>query len=423
MTIEITRPLMTLTDTGGAVIAAAQSACECLVSAENAGAGIYTLSRPEIDFTVMGGVVALVPATDPPPVVIPPPATGSLIEDQAQTMQPGEWRNLRHLTTWPDKDTGRSFKSFQVVYRPDGTAITDGMGWTQDIAYHNGKLIMLLMRSNYPDLMVMEPDGRFWKTMQVPGVFGGGRRPFNRLAWDDTYLYYFPGNISASLIGMAVRTPLANPGVFEEILPGFGYSRQSTNGSCAFTYVPEWGRFYSFAQEGTIRSIALGESQWTLHGYAPKDEYGVQASGYAGAIVHNPIKNELVAFGGQYFGTNPPCDHKAVVMRDPFGQIEALPDLKDDKGNLLHFRANMGKLFIDPRDGAYLMQSVGPEMIIYRNNDWSKPWTLYEDMLAAGRPLSNWETYAPLHLVPGTDVYVFLSNINGLLLHRLKDLP
>lgn len=408
--VSVRFPRIKLQDDAGDLIGEFNSVRDAISAVSDSASGTYSLVRDNARLYIR-------PTPDRTPGL-------NLIEEEAATMQPGEWRNLKDKTFWPGKNHDLSFKGFQTVYWPDGRAITDGMGWTQDIALHNGRLIMLLMRSNYPDLMVMEPDGHFWRKNHIDGVLGGGRRPFNRLAYDDEFLYYFPGAVEKLQIGMAVRTPLDNPGEFEVAIPaGFDFVDQDSSGNFAVTYVKEWGRFYSFAQYGYIRSIAIGETEWTIHGQAPVDDFGVRASGYAGAIVYNPVRDELVAFGGQYFGNNPPCDHKAVRMTEPFGEISALPDLENEQGDRLSFRSNMAKLFIDPRDGAYLMQPVGPEHLIYRNDDFSKPWTLYEDMRAIGGPLSHWETYAPLALIPNTDVYVFLSNINGLVLHRLKDLP
>ena len=409
--VSVRFPPIKVFDYDGVKVVTGDSVKECLVALSPGG---YTLVRDDALVTV-GEVVE-------PPIEPPTPVTG-LLAEQAATMRPGEWRNIRALTTWPGKDHGVSFKQFQTVYTSnDLTNTADGIGWTHDLGYYKGTLIILAMRSGPVSLIVMRPDGKFERTDYPVGYIGGGRRPFNRLAQDETYLYYCPAQAEVEKvdIGMILKTPLDNPGEWTIAIPhGFGNPKQDSTGNFAMTYAPAWGRFYSFSQGGYIRSIAYGETQWTLHGRSPLDADGIRATGYAPLICFNPMREEIIFFGGQTFGDTTPAGHKICAMRSPFGAIESLPDMVGHDGNRMAVAAATDKLFIDHRNGDYILQHNTQYMV--RSSD-ARSWTLYEDLHEVGQPFSYWETYAPLARVDNTDVFVFMSNINGIVLHRLNEL-
>lgn len=343
----------------------------------------------------------------------------ALLTSEAATLEPGEWRNIAHLTTWPGKGDGVSFKDFQYVTSIDGSdGGADGMGWTQDLVYHEGKLMLLLMRDRFQRaLMVMEPDGEWWRRNQPEGFDRGGRRPFNRLTSDGEYLYFFPRHPSRPEMGYMIRTPLDNPGKFERYGIGFGDDQIDTVGSFAATYVAEWDRFFAFTSGGKIWSWSHGERLWFYHGRTPVDEAGARASGYAGVIVYNPVKDELIVMGGQSFGDSPTAGHKVVRLTAPRGDIEPLPDMKKPDGSKLVYTSAQNKLIVDPRDGSYLQ--LDRKGIMYRNDSAGGTWSVYED-LRDSKPFGRYELYAPYAHIPGTDVIVFVSHIRGVVLHRLQ---
>lgn len=351
-------------------------------------------------------------ATDPDPEPEPIPGDG-LIPTQAETMKPGEWRNLMDHT---NLSAGSEFQSFQRVHGTDGgDASADGIGWTQDLVYHKGKLLILAMRDRSPVALIgMEPDGTFWRKDDLP--LGGGRRPFNRLAQDDEYLYYFQGQLSQQNIGEGVRTPLDNPGEFEKIIPGFGDDQADSVGNFSVTYVPDWGRFYAISPGGIVWSFAVGDSDWHRHGRTPYEGEG-RVSGYTSAIVWNSTQKELVFVGGQGYGSPPGSDKAVARMTNPNGEIEHLPDLHDADGKPLRYTSAEGKLIVEP-DGGYWLQVGRWDM--YRALEVSGPYHHYLNLQEVGRPIGNYESYAPVHRVPGTDVYAFLSHRYGLVLHRLE---
>ena len=351
-------------------------------------------------------------------------ATGLILE-QAALMAPGEWRNLAHLTTWPGKDEGVSFKSFQYVGPINGgSGGADGMGWTQQLVEHDGKLMMVLSRSQFERaLMVMEADGRFWRINQPEGFDSnaghpGGRRPFNRLTQDEDYLYFAPSDSPRTEMGWLIRTPLDSPGVFERVGPPFRDTQVDGVGSFAITYVKEWGRFYAYTPGGKIWSRAPEETEWHLHERLPRNDDGRRLSGYAGLLLWNSVKRELAIVGGQNFGSSPRTSYMQYRLTEPFGAPELMADRVGPDGERMLWGSGSSKLIVDPRDGGYLFLKSN---VLYRAPDLASPYTVYED-LTGSLPFGRYEPYCPFALIPGTDVIAFISHIRGLVLHRLKPL-
>lgn len=356
------------------------------------------------------------------------PAKGAdLIIEQAALMRPGEWRNIAHLTSWPGKDDGVGFKSFQYVRPIDGgEGGADGMGWTQTLVHHRGRLMMVLSRSQYQRaLMIMEPDGHFWRIDQPVGFDSnanhpGGRRPFNRLTQDAQYLYFAPADMPPTEMGWFIRTPLESPGDFERFGVPIGDSQMDGVGNFAVTYVPEWTRFYAYTPGGKIWSWAEGESEWLYHGRLPSDpaDENRRLSGYAGLLLWNSVKNELAIVGGQTFGNRPRTSYKSYRLTDPLGSPELLPDRTNAEGERMPWSSGGSKLIVDPRDGSYLFLRSN---VLYRSCTLGGHYHLFEDLRDA-QPFGAYEPYAPYTHLPDSEVIVFLSHIRGLILYRLREL-
>ncbi len=341
-------------------------------------------------------------------------------------MSPGEWKNIQHLTSWPGKDEGISFKSFQYVSPiGGGSGGADGMGWTQQLVEYDGKLMMILSRSQYQRaLMVMEADGSFWRVNQPHGfdsnaAHPGGRRPFNRLTQDEDYLYFAPSDSPRTEMGWLIRTPLNNPGAFERVGPSFGDTQVDGVGSFAVTFVPEWGRFYAYTPGGKIWSRTPDDGEWHLHERLPPNDEGHRLSGYAGLLLWNSIKQELAIVGGQNFGSGPKTSYMQYRLTEPLGAPELMADRIRPDGERMLWGSGSSKLIVDPRDGGYIyLHGRGP---LYRAPDLSSPYSLYED-ISGFLPFGQYEPYSPFALIPGTDVIAFISHIRGVVLHRLKPL-
>lgn len=357
----------------------------------------------------------------------PPPApTGGLLADEAVTMAPGEWRNLAAKTTWPGKDTGTTFKGFQYV------GIADGMGWTQPAVYHNGALMMLLCRDQGEQaLLHMDSAGNFSRIDEpvgfgADGTRNGGRRPFHRLMQDAEYLYFAPRG-GKTTMGHLIRTPLDNPGVFEVVGPDIGDDQMDTTGNFSMIWVEEWGRFYAFTPGGNlggkIWSRAPADTGWTLHPRMDQDVSGFTLSGFSGQLIWNPIKQEIMVSGGQQFGDSPQTSYKAYRITSPLGKPEMLADRRYPDGTLYYWQHGNSKCIIHPADGSYLFhwREPGVRWQWYRSVTGGGTMHLFDDFDAI-RPWGGYESFAVLALIPGTNVYAYISHIEGLGLYRPKAL-
>ncbi|MGL1832975.1 hypothetical protein ACKVEX_05135 [Rhodocyclaceae bacterium SMB388] len=357
-----------------------------------------------------------------------PARAAGLIYEQAALMAPGEWRNIGHLTNWPGKNDGTSFKSFQYVRRTDGgDGGADGMGWTNVLVEYQGKLMMVFSRSSFEHgLMVMEADGTFWRLNHPQGFTEGkasdpgGRRPFNRLSSDGEHLYFAPADARYEM-GYLIRTPLKTPGVFERIGPSFNDGQMDDVGNFAVTYVPDWGRFYAYTPGGKVWSWAIDESDWTLHGRLPTNAEGRRPTGYAGYLLWNEIKQELAIIGGQHFDRRQPSvSYMQYRLTEPLGAPERMADRRNSDGGLLNWSSNTSSMLIDPRDGGYIFRP-GTDTIWFKANDLNSPFVEFDDM-GGTQPFGRYNYWAPHIRLPGTDVIAFIHHINGLILWRLPAL-
>lgn len=359
------------------------------------------------------------PPIDPPPPVDPPDdpppvVTGNLLLDAAGTLAPGEWRRV--ATTWPGKDTGRTFKQFQTVSTPGGGS-ADGMGWTERLVEHQGELLLPLMRDAFNKaLAVMDAQGN-WKRIEAPAGWSARkeRRPFNRWFRDERYAYFSPSD-SKTAMGYFLRTPLEDPGVFERYGIPIGDDQMDTVGNFSTCLAHEWGRFFAYTPGGKLYSWADGETAWRDHfSHIPKGE---RNSGYAGTVIWNPVKREIITIGGQTFGANPDPSYRVLRLTAPDGKAEIFDATFEDGTPIPAITAGSSRFIVHPVTGEYLM--LYRSGVMYRSDD-AVHWTVYEDLTAL-KPWGAWEQYCPwVHLSGTPDVLVMVSHIMGVWLHRLKD--
>lgn len=357
----------------------------------------------------LAGATSAPPDPIPPPQPPqPPPVTGNgLLYDIASTLTPGEWRRVD--TTWPGKADGKTFKDFQYV------EVADGMGWSERLVEYNGTLLFPLMRDKPPTaLMGMTADGDWWRIEHPQGwsLTDGERRPFNRHFRDDTYFYWAPSDEKV-LMGYFLRTPLANPGVFERYGIPIGDSQMDTVGNFSVCLAEDWGRFFAYTPGGKLRSWAEGETAWREHAaHIPKNE---RSSGYAGTVIWNPIRKEIISIGGQYFGTNPDVSNRGLRVTAPDAPAELFYATLPDGAPMLGITAANERFTYHPVTGEYLQ--LYDDGVIYRSPDGAQ-WSVYQDLRDL-KPWGNWEQYIPWTRLGETDCLVAVSHIEGVWLHRV----
>jgi hypothetical protein len=352
-------------------------------------------------------VVVEPPPVEPPPVVVPPPVAGTgLLYAEAATLQPGEWRQVE--TTWPGKDTGTTFKSWQYV------EVADGMGWSERLVEYHGTLLFPLMRDKPPTaLMVMSADGQ-WRRIEHPEGWSrtdGERRPFNRHFRDATYFYWAPSDLKTAM-GYTLRTRLDSPGVFERYGLPIGDSQMDTVGNFSMC-LSGWGRFFAYTPGGKLRSWAEGEPAWREHSTAiPKAE---RASGYAGTVIWHPLRGEIFAIGGQTFGDNIDQSDRIQVVRAPDAPSVPLRAVLPDGSPMLGVRSAQCRFLPHPTRPEYLC--IYNDGVLYRSTT-GEQWTVYQDLRDL-KPWGAYEQYIPWTRLGDTDVIVAVSHIRGVWLHRV----
>lgn len=344
-----------------------------------------------------------------------------LLERIAAELKPGEWR---HVPTYlPDGSKVGNMINFLLVRRADGYNV-DGMGWTDTLVYHKGAILLPLMRDDRERaLAMMAPEGH-WSRLENVGLQPNPkmpeRRPYNRWDSDEKYAYFLP-RFSSERTGELTRTPLDSPGKFELWGPGIGDTQ--TNNAPSMCYSDEWQRFFVFtsgndrAGGGKVYSRHrddLSAKAWHLHGRAG-------GSGTGARCLWNPVRRELLVGGGQVFGKNPQTGNLFAVISEPLGETQRLqPWLTPDKQPLI-YTAGSRRLTYHPVSGDYLLFSFRDKTIFV--GDGRSPWQVYEEFPDSGvGPFGQYGYYAPVDVIPGTDVLVFVSQHRGVILHRVKDL-
>lgn len=367
-------------------------------------------------FALLAAAEPIDPAMPSSPIERPP-----LLERIATELKPGEWR---HVPTYlPDGSKVGNMINFLLVRRADGYNVV-GMGWTDTLVYHRGAILLPLMRDDRERaLAIMDPEGHWSRLENVglqPNPKMGERRPYNRWDSDENYAYFLP-RFSSERTGELTRTPLDAPGKFELWGPSIGDTQ--TNLAPSMCYSDEWQRFFVFTAGndrgggGKVYSRHrddLSTKAWHFHGRAG-------GSGTAARCIWNPVRRELLVGGGQVFGKNPQTGNLFAVISEPLGETKRLePWLSPDAKPLIYTAASR-RLTYDPISGDYLFFSFKDKTLFI--GDGRTPWRVYETFPDEGvGPFGPYGYYAPVDVIPGTDVLVFVSQHRGVILHRVKDL-
>lgn len=342
-----------------------------------------------------------------------------LLEQIAAELKPGEWRSVP--TYLPDGSQVGNMMNFLLVRSAVGYHV-DGMGWTDTLVYHKGSILIPLMRDERERaLAVMDPNGhwsRFENVGLQPNPRMHERRPYNRWDSDGRYAYFLP-RFSSERTGELTRTPLDDPGKFELWGPGIGDTQ--TNNAPSMCYSDEWQRFFVFTAGkdslggGKVYSRHrddISPKAWHLHGRAG-------GSGTGARCLWNPVRHELLVGGGQIFGKSPQTGHLFAVITEPMGETKRLPPWLTPDGKPLIYTAGTRRLTYHPITGEYQLFSFNDKTFYI--GDGRGPWRIYETFPDPGvGPFGPYGNYAPVDVIPGTDVLVFVSQHRGVILHRVK---
>lgn len=351
----------------------------------------------------------------------PQTAQSPLLEQVAAELAPGEWRSVP--TTLPDGTRAGNMINFLLVRRSDGYNV-DGMGWTDTLVYHKGSILIPLMRDDRERaLAIMDPDGQWSRLENVglqPNPAMQERRPYNRWDSDETYAYFLP-RFSSERTGELTRTPLDHPGKFELWGPGIGDTQ--TNNAPSMCYSDEWKRFFVFTagsdRQGGGKVYSrhrddVSPNAWHFHGHAG-------GSGTGARCIWNPIRRELLVGGGQVFGKNPQTGNRFAVITEPIGKTKLLDPWRAPNGTPLVYTAASRRLTYHPLTGDYLFFSFKEKTIFI--GDGRSKWRVYEFFPDKNvGPFGVYGYYAPVDIIPGTDVLVFVSQHKGVILHRVRRL-
>lgn len=395
---------------------AQHTAFEAGIAAKQAALGslveVVTDFRVRIEITDTVPAPAPEPEPEPTPNPEPPPilADGTLLRDVASTLQAGEWRRVP--TTLPEGLA--RFKDLQYVHGNEmQSGGADGMGWTERLIEHKGTLMLPLMRDFFTKAMIVMDAAGKWHRIDEPQGWNrekSERRPFNRWFKKDGFACFAPADEKPAM-GYVLRTPLGSPGVFERHGIAIGDGAMDSVGN--FSMCEAWGRLWAYTPGGRLRSWAEGDAAW-VNNYAhiPSTE---RASGFAGTVIYNPVRDEVLAIGGQYFGSNPDVSDRGMRVTSPDAPSEMFSATFEDGSRVLGLTSAESRLLYHPVTGEYLMLYHDGQM--YRSVD-GRVWRLYQDLRML-KPWGGYEQYCPWALLEGTDVIVMVSHTEGVWLHKL----
>lgn len=350
------------------------------------------------------------PEPEPEPEPEPIPTDGTLLRDIAATLSRGEWRQV--ATKIPAEFP--NFKAFQTVHGNEmQSGSADGMGWTERLIEHKGTLMLPLMRDFFTKALIVMDSAGNWRRINEPSGWSrtkSERRPFNRWFKEDGYACFAPADEKPAM-GYVVRTSLDSPAVFERHGIAVGDSSMDSVGN--FSMCTAWDRRWIYTPGGKLRSWGEGEVAWTDHySHLPQSQ---RPSGFAGSVFFNPIRNEVMAIGGQYFGSNPDVSDRGWIIRPGEVQATLFNATFEDGTPILRLTSAQCRLLYHPITGEYLLLYV--DGVMYRSDD-GRVWRSYQDLRAL-KPWGNYEQYCPWTILEGTDVVVMVSHLEGVWLHKL----
>lgn len=395
---------------------------------------------------------------DPEPTPMPGPVGDHPFYAIAADMAPGEFRPVE--TTLPEGVDSISRMNHTNWHPEDDSGGTFGVGWTHRHVFDEatGRLFNVLMRGDYTHSITwLEPD-LSWTGIMAPAEAGiGGRRPYNRLFGLDGYLYWFPQDPSEQ-IGRITRAHCSTPDQWEDVgAPPLPADISHSVGDFSAIWHPEIGKFviYIYGRgrydiygdltddgiddyiQGRVYTWGVGDESWTppeteanyLSIPVPEDSYPAtqgrtQSSGYGGTTIYNPIRKEVMIYGGSANWSNPhPLGPQCTATIDEHGIFRR----HGPSGQ--RYGANYQRLTYHPVSGDYILttrQSGSNTLTMYigdppRGKAWEVLYQWKEGESGNGRPFSLYENWHRVTPLPGTDVLIWSDLRRGIILQRVED--
>jgi len=182
-----------------------------------------------------------------------------------------------------------------------------------------------------------------------------------------------------------------------------------------FSMCKAWGRFWVYSAGGRLRSWAEGETVWdNNYSHIPSDQ---RNSGYAGTVIYNPIRDEIITIGGQPFGDNEDVSYRCLRVRGVDARSEPFQACWENGEPVKAITSGSSRFLHHARTGEYLMLYRDGRM--YRS-ETGEVWRPYEDLTTL-KPWGQYELYCPWTYLENTDVIVMVSHVRGVWLHKIKD--
>jgi hypothetical protein len=317
---------------------------------------------------------------------------------------------------------------------------TYGIGWTDRHIFdeETGRLYNIQLREQFPTSVTwMEADLSMDGVPVGPEAGFTRRRPFNRFCdGGDGYLYFAP-SVPADQIGRLVRAHVTTPHLWEDVgaprINTTSLSGSQSDGSFSLVRDLESGNFLMYTtgigrgdkapegiweyEIGRVWVWNFGRDAWEMVGRT-------QSCGYVGTLVYNPIRREVLIWGGSNAYSNPhPLGGRCMATYSTDGVFT-----RHGPSGLFYSAASRRATY-HPVTGDYIMmdqlslEQDGKTVQTYKNRTWigdpvrGKPFRLMQ-IHERGEVFSSYENYHRVCPLPRTDVLIWSDCIKGIILHK-----
>lgn len=371
----------------------------------------------------------------------PPPAPPSRLFEIAATLKSGEFRRVDTRLP-PGVDSISQLNS--TNWHAPGENGTFGVGWSDRMVFDpgTGRLFNILMRdTSIRSVIWLEPDLSWNGVVSPPGLDyeGAERRPYNRLMdGGDGYLYFSPSEPEKTSVGRLVRARYDRPEHWEEFGIGANHARAHDVGDHSTAWHPDIGKFVLYTlgpssqQDPDLGEGIDGHLMGRVFVWGPGDPAWVppdnhpdyagppgrtQSSGYSGTTLYNPVRREVLIYGGMtQYGNNHPKGSQATATLDAEGRFR-----RHGASGQAYVAGNT-RLTYHPVTGDYLLLKHNATVMYVGDPPRGKPWKVLYDWRNTPerqRPFDRYENWHRVTPLPGTDVLIWSDLRRGIILQRL----